>query len=145
MVTPRYSNFSDQLPYGVSNLVSKHECVGHVQKRMGTALREKAMEKFVNERRERVRMRWKGRITDKTIKLLTRYYGKAIRSSTGFCAAMQDAAREVFYHSQSSAPVLSQWSVVLVQVQLGTCQFRAISTPLTIHPSRHCSSSQKGL
>ena len=40
---------SDQLPYGASNLVSKHECVGHVQKRMGTALREKAKEKFVNE------------------------------------------------------------------------------------------------
>ena len=43
---------------------------------MGTALREKAKEKFVHERGERVRMRWKGRITDKTIKLLTRYYGK---------------------------------------------------------------------
>ena len=37
---------SNQLPYGASNLVSKHECVGHVQKRMGTALREKAKEKF---------------------------------------------------------------------------------------------------
>ena len=105
---------SNQLPMVRPNLVSKHECVGHVQKRMGTALREKAKEKFVNERGECVRMRWKGRITDKTIKLLTRYYGKAIRSSTGVCAAMQDAAWEVFYHSQSSAPVLSQWPAVLV-------------------------------
>ena len=26
---------SDQLPYGVSNLVNKHECVGHVQKSNG--------------------------------------------------------------------------------------------------------------
>ena len=51
---------SDQLPYGASNLMSKHECVGHVQKRMGTALREKAKEKFMNERRERVRMRGNG-------------------------------------------------------------------------------------
>ena len=41
---------SDQLPYGASNLVSKHECVGHVQKKNGTALRETAQEKFVNER-----------------------------------------------------------------------------------------------
>ena len=32
--------------HGASNLVSKHECVGHVQKRMGTALREKAKEKL---------------------------------------------------------------------------------------------------
>ena len=45
---------SDQLPYGASNLVSKHECVGQ-QRRMGTALREKAKEKFVNEGGERVR------------------------------------------------------------------------------------------
>ena len=119
---------SDQLPYGASNLASKHECVGHVQKRMCTALREKAKEKFVNERGERVRMRWKGRITDKTIKLLTRYYGKAIRSSTGVCAAMQDAVWAEFYHSQSTdsspqhqycpsgqrstAPVLPQWPAV---------------------------------
>ena len=44
---------SDQLPYGGSNLVSKHEYMGHVQKRMGTALREKAKETFV-KRRERV-------------------------------------------------------------------------------------------
>ena len=55
----------DQLPYGVSNLESKHECVGHVQKRMGTALREKAKERFVNERGERVRMRRKVRLTEK--------------------------------------------------------------------------------
>ena len=48
--------------------MSKHGCVGHVQKRMGTALREKAKEKFVNEREERVRMRGKRRFTDKTIK-----------------------------------------------------------------------------
>ena len=98
----------------------------------------------MNERGEHVRMRWKGQITDKTIKLLTRYYGKAIRSSTGVCATMQDAAWEFFYHSQSSVPVFPQWPAVLVQVQLGTCQFRAIPTLLTHHPSRHCSSSQKG-
>ena len=55
-----------------------------------------------------------GADTDKTIKLLTHYYGKAISSSTGVCAAMQDAGWEVFYHSQSSVPVLSQWPAVLV-------------------------------
>ena len=117
MITDGDSNtfklLSDKLPMVRPNLVSKRECVGMCKKeRMGTALREKAKEKFVNERGERVRMRWKGRITDKTIKLLTRYCGKAIGSSTGVCAAM----REVFYHSQSSVPVLPQWPAVLMQV-----------------------------
>ena len=116
----------DQLPYGVANLVSKHECLGHVQKRMGMALREKAKERFVNERGERVRMRGKERLTDKMIKLLTRYYGKAIRSNTGDCVVMQDALWAVFYppspqtavHRTSVAPV----AVVLMQVQQGTFQ-----------------------
>ena len=44
---------------------------------------------------------------------------------------------------RSTAPVFPQWPMVLVQVQQGTCQLRAIPTPLTHHPSRHCSSSQK--
>ena len=63
----------------------------------GTALREKAKENLCDERGERVRMRGKGWITDKTIKLLTRYYGNAIRSNTGDCATMQDAVWAVFY------------------------------------------------
>ena len=105
---------SDQLPMVRPNLVSKHECVGHVQKRMGTALREKAKEKFVNERGEHVRMRWKGQITDKTIKLLTHYYGKAIRSSTCVLSVRQCRILpgRFFYHSQSSGSVLPQWPAV---------------------------------
>ena len=82
-----------------------------------------------------MRMRGKGRLTDKTIKLLTHYYGNAIKSNTGDCAAMQDAVWAVLNHSQSTAPVLPQWPAISVQVQQGTCQFRAIPTPLTtIHP-----------
>ena len=38
---------------------------GMCKKRMGMALREKAKENFVNKKGERVRMRWKGRITDR--------------------------------------------------------------------------------
>ena len=145
MVTPRHSNFSViSCPWCVQP-GEQHECVGHVQKKNVYNTKREGKGEVVNEREERVRMRWKGQITDKTIKMLTRYYGKAIRSSTGACAAMQDAAWEVFYHSQSSVPVLPQWPAVLVQVQLGTCQFRAIPTPLTHHLSRHCSFSQKGL
>ena len=136
MVTPRHSNFSViSCPWCVQTWWASMNVWGMCKKRMGTALREKAKEKFVNERGERVRMRGKGWITDKTIKLLTRYYGKDIRSSSGVCAAMQDAAWEVFYHSQSSVPVLPQWPAVLVQVQLGTANSEP-SPPHspTIHP-----------
>ena len=104
---------SDQLPYGASNLVSKHECVGHVQKRMGTTLREKAKEKFVNERGERVRVRGKGWLTDKkssdptpvTVRQCSMLSGRCFSGQRSWCK---------FYQ--------------------GTCQFRAITTPLTHHP-----------
>ena len=99
---------SNQLPYGASNLVSKHECVGHVQKRMGTApVREKAKEKFVNEREERVRMKGMGRLTDKMIKLLTRYYGKAIRCSMLSGRCFSTPSPQTAVHSTSIAPVAS--------------------------------------
>ena len=65
-------------------------------------LKERSKEEFVNERGEHVRMRGKGRLTDKMIKLLTCYYGKAIRSNTGDCAALQDTVWAVFYHSRST-------------------------------------------
>ena len=78
----------DQLPYGAFKLVSKQECAGHVQKRMGMAPREKAMEKFVNEMGEHVMMRRNWRLTDKMIKLLTRYYGNAHQSQHRDSVAM---------------------------------------------------------
>ena len=137
-----------QLPYVASNLVSKHECVRHVKKRMGTALREKAKDKFVNKRGEHVRMRGKGRLTDKTIKLLTRDYGKAVRFNTGDCAAMEDAVWAVLttpspqtaVHSTSIAPEASG---------LGASSTGHLPIPshphLTTHHLSRCSSYQKGL
>ena len=68
-------------PYGASHPVTKHECIDHVQKRMGTALRDKCEVKLVDGRGKQVRMKGKGRLTDRNIKKLTKYYGKAIRSN----------------------------------------------------------------
>ena len=49
-----------------------------------------------------MRMKGKGRLTDRNIKKLTKYYGKAIRSNIGDSAAMKDAVWEIYYHSQST-------------------------------------------
>ena len=134
MVTPRHSSFSVINCPMVRPLVSKHECVGHVQKRMGTALRQKAKEKFVNERGEHVRMRGKGRLTDKTIKLLTCYYGKAIRSNTGDCAAMQDAVWVVFV-TPSPQTVIHSTSIAPVASGLGAISTRHLPIPSHSHPT----------
>ena len=57
-------------PYGDDCPVTKSECVGHVQKRMGTRLRNK---------RKQEKLGGKKRLTESLIKKLTIYYGLAIR------------------------------------------------------------------
>ena len=144
---------SDQLPYGASNLVSKHECVGHVQKRMGKTLREKAKEKFVNESGERVKMRGNGRLTDKTIKLLTHCCSQAVTHPStgqaqrfgdrmimakpsdptpGDCVAMQYALWAVFYHFQSTD---SSTSIASVASGLGASSTGHLPIPSHLHPT----------
>jgi hypothetical protein len=61
----------------------KKECVGHVQKRVGTALRKlKKENKGQGE---------KGKLTDALIDRLQNYYGIAIRSNVGNLEAMKRA------------------------------------------------------
>jgi len=66
-----YKSILDFNPYGDNCSVIKSRCVGHVDKRMGTQLRNvKKKEKL-----------GKGRLTDVLIKKLTNYYGLAIRQN----------------------------------------------------------------
>ena len=103
---------------------------GACAKKNGYSTKREGKGEVVNERRERVRMRWKGQITDKTIKLLTRYYGKAIRSSTGVCGAMQDAAWEFFL----PLPVL-RTSIAPVASGLGASSTGHLPIPSHPHPT----------
>ena len=75
--------------------VVKKECVGHVQKRVGTALR-----KF---RKENKGMGGKGKLTDATIDKLQNYYGIAIRSNPGNLDAMKNSILASLFHCASSA------------------------------------------
>ena len=75
--------------------VQKKECVGHVQKRLGTALRKL--------KKEKKGMGGKGRLTDAMIDRLQNYYGIAIRSNSGDLAAMKKAIYASLFHCASSA------------------------------------------
>ena len=55
--------------------VTKYECIGHVQKRMGTALRKLKKEKKC--------LGGKRRLTDRIIDKIHNYYGIAIRQNIG--------------------------------------------------------------
>ena len=75
-------------------LVQKLECIGHVQKRMGTALRKL--------KKEKKGLGGKGKLTNKMVDKIQNYYGIAIRSNAGNLNAMKNAILAVLFHCASS-------------------------------------------
>ena len=78
----------------VGKKVEKLECIGHVQKRMGTALRK--------VKKEKKDLGGKGKLTDKVIDKLQNYYGIAIRSNIGNLESMKKAILGTLFHCASS-------------------------------------------
>ena len=74
--------------------VEKLECVGHVQKRVGTRLR--------NLKKNVKNLGGAGKLTDKMIDRLQNYYGIAVRSNKGNLEAMKKAIYAVIFHVASS-------------------------------------------
>ena len=73
--------------------VTKFECISHVQKRVGTALRKVRKEK---------KLGGKGKLTDKMIDRLQNYYGVAVRSHKGDLEGMKSAILAGMFHCASS-------------------------------------------
>ncbi|XP_011864345.1 PREDICTED: uncharacterized protein LOC105560124 [Vollenhovia emeryi] len=94
-----YIGYGDSKTYNkivesVSYEVKKKECVNHVQKRMGTRLR--------NCKKANKGLGGKGKLTDKLIKDLTLYYGLAIRRNSDSLDNMKKAVWATFYHKCST-------------------------------------------
>ncbi|GFW04035.1 uncharacterized protein TNCV_2051511 [Trichonephila clavipes] len=79
--------------YGL-NSVTKFECIGHVQKRVGSRLRKlKTKTKGLSG---------KGKLTDNFIDRLQNYYGIAVLCNVGNLTAMQQNVIAALYHCASS-------------------------------------------
>ena len=75
-------------------IVRKKECIGHVQKRVGTRLRKLKL---------KVKgLGGKGRLTDAVVDKLQNYYGIAVRSNIGDLKGMQSAINAALFHVASS-------------------------------------------
>lgn len=81
-------------PYGEP--VKKKECVGHVQKRMGTRLRN------LKKKTKGLGGKGHGKLTARLIDELTVYYGKAIRNSCHSITHMKRGIWATFYHKIST-------------------------------------------
>ncbi|XP_077511721.1 uncharacterized protein LOC144122078 [Amblyomma americanum] len=78
--------------------INKEECINHVQKRMGTALRN-----LVAKHRDSPdRISGKGRLTGDLITKLTSYYGWAVKSHSGDVEAMHKAVMATYHHVTST-------------------------------------------
>ena len=67
--------------YGSRYAVQKEECLGHVQKRMGNALRSMVKNMKGEKLEDGKTISGKGRLTKEKIDTIQRYYGKAIREN----------------------------------------------------------------
>ncbi|XP_018494221.1 uncharacterized protein LOC108863949 [Galendromus occidentalis] len=89
-------------PYGSEVEIEKLECVGHIQKRMGTRLR-KLKTAFRGRKLEDGKpIGGRNRPTDETIDRIQSYYGNAIRGNTSDVEKMMRAIWAIFNHMQSS-------------------------------------------
>lgn len=99
----------DAQPYGPEFQVMKSDCVGHIQKMMGTSLRKLVTDKRDVEvvRGERKGVSGHGRITKVLMNKFQNYYGMAIRSNLGDLAGMRTAVSSILQHygnNHSSCP-----------------------------------------
>ncbi|KAJ4444970.1 hypothetical protein ANN_06769 [Periplaneta americana] len=95
-----YKRLSDEKPYGASVAIQKEECINHIRKRLGTALR-----KAVSEWRTRgckLGGRGHGTLKAMTIAKLQKYYQKAILDNRGNLLAMKSAIYATLFHSIST-------------------------------------------
>ena len=94
-------HLNDNKPYAEIE-ITKHECVGHIQKRLGTQLRTRKKSGKRDKDGKAVRFGGKGRLTDKVIDALQVFYGGAIRNHKNDLQGMEQAIWAVYYHSVST-------------------------------------------
>lgn len=82
--------------------MEKHECIGHVQKRMGTRLGNVKKSLKGDTLEDGKRLTGKHRLTERDIDSLQFYYGKAIRDNTSSLDAMRKAVWAINFHKLST-------------------------------------------
>ena len=100
--TNSFKTVLDSKPYQDKDVV-KVECVGHVQKRMGTRLRKLKSSYSGKKQTKGWEGHWGvGRLTDKQIDQIQSYFGNAIRDNKNDIRSMQEAIWAVYFHKLST-------------------------------------------
>ena len=97
-----FTAISDSDPYGPLVKVEKIECVGHIQKRMGTQLRKLKAKMGKTKLSDGKGLGGRGRLTDAAINMLTSFFGKAIIANKNSLIDMKMGIWALFHHTRSS-------------------------------------------
>ncbi len=100
--TEAFSKVVESKPYGEVE-IEKLECVGHVQKRLGTRLRNIRKDMKGQVLTDGKKIAGRGRLTDKCINTLQNYYGMAIRQNKDDLYGMKKAVGAVLFHCSDIA------------------------------------------
>ena len=84
--------------YGDEYVVRKEECVGHVQKRMGTGLREYKRKNRGRKLSDGKTVDGTNRLTDKVVDQIQNFYGQAIRNNCGDLEGMKNDIWAIYGH-----------------------------------------------
>ncbi|GFU28571.1 uncharacterized protein TNCV_467801 [Trichonephila clavipes] len=107
--TKTFNALSENKPYGDDYLIQKIECVGHVQKRMGTRLMKLKLVYIKKKLSDGKTIGGKGRLTDSLIDKLAHYYSNAIRCNSTSVKEMRKAIWAVWGHSCSTDDEPMHW------------------------------------
>ncbi|GBN79607.1 hypothetical protein AVEN_228022-1 [Araneus ventricosus] len=97
-----FKDVCEDKPYGINTTIEKVECVGHVQKRMGTRLRKLKKDMKRKKLADGKTISGKGPLTDELIKKLTTYYGNAIRKNKDNLLSMRKYIWAIWMHFVST-------------------------------------------
>ena len=97
-----HSTILGERPYGPDVIIEKKECVGHVQKRLGTRLRKLKSKLGTRKLKDGKGIGGKGRLTKRMIDKMQNYYGLAIRQNKNNLEQMIKDAMAGLYHISSS-------------------------------------------
>ena len=97
-----FKRIVNEKPYG-EKVIKKEECIGHVQKRMGTRLRSATNKKKGVKLKDGKGLSGRGRLTHARIDFFQCLYGRAIRNNPGDAAAMSRQTKAILHHYSSPA------------------------------------------
>ena len=110
--TESFKKVLDSKPYGDSLIPKKLECVGHVQKRLGTRLRKLRTNLKGKLLPDGKKISGKGRLTDKIINKMQNYFGMAIRQNT---AASWEGDKEKALYAMKKSVLAVLWHCTAIE------------------------------